>query len=1348
MYIPVVGIGASAGGLEAFRTLLRHIPVDTGLAFVLIQHLDPTHHSDLTKILSGVSSIPVWEATDGMEIEANHLYIIPPNTALEIADRVFKITPRAPIHSGPHLPIDQFLKSLAQEYGSRAIGVLLSGAGSDGTAGFEALKAAGGVTLAQDPATAGFASMPRTAIARECVDFVGAPEAIAAELTKLAHHAYIATDEGTPSPETGDDQEEQFDSILAIVRAATGIDFGLYRETTIRRRIMRRLALCNIGSLEEYIERIRNDSEELNALHRDLLINVTRFFRDPESFENLKTLIFPRFTQNRAPDSAIRIWVPGCATGEEAYSIAIVLQEYFEETGNLYPVQIFGSDVSAEVIEKARSGRYTRTITADVSQERLKRFFSVDRGDYTISQHLRDMCVFSTHDLLRDPPFSKLDLISCRNTLIFFGSARQYVVARFHYALKPGGFLVLDPTKMDPGTLFSAVAGMPGVFLKNETAATGHPSVAVPPSIRKTAPANKRPINQTVANRADSGRELERAFIARYRGAGIIVNPKLEVLEILGDATPYITLQPGKVTFNLLRLLPEPELFLEIEKLVREAAANGQVTSRLPYTRSETPDGLNLEVVPLGTAETRSFLVLFEPAPEHEAMANSEPRDRELARLKQDLANARLRLTTMIAEQQQADEEGQSAILSSNEELHSLNEELETAKEELQSINEELITVNQELLSNIAALTVARDFAMSIIETATSPLLVLTAELRIESANKSFYRMFHLSSHEVEGQLLWSISKGCWNIPRVREMLEAILPQRKTVQDLEIQQDFPGSGYKLLVLSARQLDSVQKVLLGIEDVTQLRRRADARLRESEERFANVADAAPVLIWVAGPDKGCTFFNKSWLEFTGRPLEQELGNGWAAGVHPDDLDSCLNAYTSSFDARRTFQVEYRLRRADGEYRWLLDHGVPRIDTAGVFLGYIGSCIDITEFKNKMEEDLTRQKLETVGQLAEGIVHDFNNLLGGILANAELALAGLDTGSKPAEELHRIRDAGLRGAEIARQLMIYAGREEEVLEAVSISGIVEDMIDLLKVSVSKHATLETSFGKDLPLVRTDPSQIRQLVMNLISNASEAIGDRDGTIRVATRKVTVEPGASVREADRLPAGDYVQVEVTDTGRGMTPEVRARIFDPFFTTKSTGSHGHGLMVVQRIVERLHGAVRVSSAPGKGSSFLIYLPADTVTAPAVDPVSGFGNDAVRSPRATILIIEDEELLRHAVAKILQRHGYSVIEASDGTAGLDMMRAHESEIDLLLLDVTLPGASSQQIYEESRRLKADLPVIVISAKSKETAGASLTTGIDHFLRKPFLSMDLVDMIEQLLSSRASTAKAGDGFRNS
>jgi two-component system CheB/CheR fusion protein len=1334
MHLSIVGIGASAGGLEAFRVLIAHVPTDTGMAFVFVQHLDPKHHSNLTEILAGVSPIPVRQAANGMEVEPNHLYVTPPDAGLEMMNQALQITPRAPTHSGPHMPIDRFLRSLARECGSRAIGVILSGAGTDGAAGLEAVKAAGGMTFAQDPTTAKFDSMPRAAIGSGSVNSVLSPEAIAAELATLVRHPYIAEDEDAGLPGSKADLNEQFGPVLAFLHETTGVDFALYRQTTIRRRILRRLALLNISSLEEYRARIGNDTRELSALHRDLLINVTRFFRDPDSFERLKKFVFARLIRDRRPDAAIRIWVPGCSTGEEAYSIAISLQEYFWERGHVYPVQIFASDISETSIDTARSGRYSETIAADVSAERLNRHFSkVDKG-YQIRKELREMCIFSKHDLIQDPPFSKMDAISCPNVLIYFGIVRKNVIALFHYALNPGGFLVLGPSETELGKLFSVVEGAQGIYAKREMERQRFPVYAGPAGFRRSAKTYKNITGSpagVLMTDIDLLRELALTLLSRYNSVAVVVDERLEVLEILGQTTPYLTLSAGKVGLNLLRLIPEIRLFLEVEKLVREVERSGEAARR-PRVRCGDAGEVDVEVIRLSAPRTRAFLVLFGPA-----RVEPDIRDRENARLKQDLTDARLRLLETIEEQHSAREENQNTVsdtLSANEELRSLNEELETTKEELQSTNEELATLNQELLSKNAALTEARDSARLIVEMAAAPLLLLDDKMLVKTANASFYQTFRISPSETEGQLLYSVSNGCWDIPRVREVLDRILPDHKVVQGIEIEQYFPGIGHRVLVLSARQLDGLQQILLSIEDVTERKERSEAILLESEERFRTMADTAPVMIWVAGPDKACTFFNTGWLAFTGRTMQQELGDGWTESVHPDDLDGCLDTYSSSFHARHSFQMEYRARRADGEYRWLLDNGVPCFEADGVFVGYIGSCIDITDLKRTHEEHLAKQKLETVGTLAGGIAHDFNNLLGGVLANSELALAELASGANPADELQRIRHAAIRGAEIVRQLMIYTGEESEVVEPVSVSEMVEDMLELLKVSIPKLVTMETDLDKQVPAVQGTPSQIRQVVMNLISNASEAIGDRDGVIRVTTGRMTVGGDSPLATSERVAPGDYVRLEVSDTGRGITPELRARIFDPFFTTKAAGSHGLGLAVVQRIVQRLQGTILVSSAPGKGTTFQVLLPSEKHMMEATESVIVRSEGATLTAlAATILVVEDEDTLRQAVSITLRKEGLSVLEASDGSAALEMIRAQKDRIDVVLLDIGLPGASSREVYEEAARLRPGLPVIVTTAKTQEMAAALLATRVERFLRKPFKLSDLIDMVRQILS---------------
>ena len=461
------------------------------------------------------------------------------------------------------------------------------------------------------------------------------------------------------------------------------------------------------------------------------------------------------------------------------------------------------------------------------------------------------------------------------------------------------------------------------------------------------------------------------------------------------------------------------------------------------------------------------------------------------------------------------------------------------------------------------------------------------------------------------------------------------------------------------------------------------------------------------------------------------MQQALGNGWMECVHPDDVNRCLDAYSSAFSARRSFQVEARLRRADGEYRWVLCSAVPRSVPDETFAGHIGSCIDITDLKRTQEEALARQKLESLGVLANGIAHDFNNLLASILAEAEVVQADLAGGLSPDEEIARIKTVAIRGAEIVRELMIYAGKDQDsVVEPVNLPRLTAEMLELMKVSISKHAALKINLDKDLPAVWGSAPQIRQVLMNLVINASEAIGDREGVIQVTT--------------SRVPARDYVRLEVSDNGCGMTEEAKAKIFDPFYTTKFVG-RGLGLAVVQGLVRAHGGVINVVSAPGQGATFQVLLPCTPKRAfearNTVISSTAEGSHSLTRTGATVLVVEDEEVLRRAVSKALQIRGFSVIEAPDGSVAMDLMRTHSDKIDVILLDVTIPGISSREIFREAQHMRANLKIVLTGAYERKTVDAIFPgLRITQFIRKPFQLDELVGTLRDALAVEAAPEK--------
>jgi PAS domain S-box-containing protein len=487
----------------------------------------------------------------------------------------------------------------------------------------------------------------------------------------------------------------------------------------------------------------------------------------------------------------------------------------------------------------------------------------------------------------------------------------------------------------------------------------------------------------------------------------------------------------------------------------------------------------------------------------------------------------------------------------------------------------------------------------------------------------------------------------------------------------------------------------------------------------------MADTAPVMIWVSGTDKGCTFFNKAWLTFTGRSMEQELGDGWSEGVQPDDQERCFATYVSSFDSRQNFQMEYRLRSAEGTYRWVLDTGVPRFAPGGGFSGYIGSCIDITDLRDAQEKAIEAQKLESLKVMTNGVAHDFNNLLGSILSEAELAESELAEG--PGREgLQRIKTVAVRGAEIVRELMIYSGQDRTNFEPVDVSRLVEEISELLKVSISKHAVLKTDLPHNLPAALGNATEIRRLAMNLIINASEAIGDESGVISVSTSCIVAANAAR---------GRYVRLEVSDTGCGMAEHSKAKIFDPFFTTKFAG-RGLGLAVVQGIVRAHRGEIKVTSAPGLGTTFEILLPcAGEPEFPDRRAAVPASNEQSFGPPGKVLVVEDEEALRLSVSKMLRKAGFSIIEAGDGSVAIDLFHRHQDSIDAILLDMTIPGTSSREVIAEVRRLRPNVKVILTSAYSREMVMPNVDEPqFTSFIRKPFPIGSLVQMLTDSMAS--------------
>ncbi|MEP7207761.1 MAG: chemotaxis protein CheB [Casimicrobiaceae bacterium] len=858
----VVGIGASAGGVETLSELLPHLPAAAGIAYLVVLHLDRTHTSHLAEILAKHTAMPVLEATDGAPIEPDHVYVIMPNTTLVIEATRLVVDPRGG-GSGTHMAIDCLLSSIARERGVGGVGIVLSGTGTDGALGVAEIKAAGGITFAQEPASAKFDGMPKSAIDSGFIDLVLPLQDMAAELERIARGSYPGGFDEPPLPTS----EEEWKRLFRMLRGLSGVDFSHYKRSTLRRRLARRMVLRHIETLEQYLARLQEDPGELAALYQDFLIRVTSFFRDPASFVALADVVLPRIVERRNPGEPVRVWVPGCSTGEEVYSLAMVLLEFLGDSGEPANVQIFGTDVNPRSIERARAGRYIENLLAEVSPERKRRFLTRIDGFFEVNKVVRDLCVFAEHNVSRDPPFSRLDLVSCRNVLIYLDTTMQKrVIGLFHYALNPDRFLMLGPSESVGATaeLFELIDAKRKIFQRiGTTRSVQHVRDAGSALVGRPRPASQA--GGELVDLDHLQREADHMLLARFAPAGLLVDERLNVIQFRGQTGRFIEHQQGAASLGLAKLV-RPGLLMELTGAISEARSAG-VPVRKSGLRNERESGgrIAFEVVPLASRpdHARCFLILFQddtlatnarPEPSRPGVLGrlfasraQDPSDAvqssEREELKCEVEATRRYLQAIIEANEAAQEELRSAneeVLSANEEFQSTNEELETAKEELQSANEELATTNEELrhrnveLSQVnLSLRKARDHSQAMIDTIRQALVLVDVELRVRVVNRAFCELFGLARTDAQHCLLTELGHGEWEVPALRNALNTVMASQEPLVDFTLQQQGNGSPRTLRIEARPLMEDPQHgllLLLAIDDITE-RDRSARTLRE-------------------------------------------------------------------------------------------------------------------------------------------------------------------------------------------------------------------------------------------------------------------------------------------------------------------------------------------------------------------------------------------------------------------------------------------------------------------------------------------------------------------------------------
>jgi two-component system, chemotaxis family, CheB/CheR fusion protein len=959
----VVGIGASAGGLEAFDAFFRNMPENPGMAFVLVPHLDPTHASILPQLVQKCTHMKVLQVEDGFKVLPNTVYIVPPNKDLAMLHGTLQLiepTGRRAVR----LPINYFFRSLAQDQREKAICIVLSGMGTDGALGLRAIKEELGMAMVQTPETAKYDSMPRSAIETGLVDYVLPPEEMGKHLSEYARRTtYRVAPPASDFSEAGE-VSDRLQKIYILLRAQTGHDFSLYKPNTVWRRVERRMDVHRLDHISKYVRYLQGNPREVETLFKELLIGVTRFFRDPEAFDILKEKILPGYLGDRPKKDALRVWVPGCSSGEEAYSVAMIMSECAEALDRRFDMQIFATDIDADAIAVARAGIYPESIAADVNPDRLGRFFSKEDNAYRVKKSVREMLIFAPHNIIKDPPFTKLDLICCRNLLIYLDSVLQKkLLPLFHYSLKPKGILFLGSSETIGASvnLFSVSDRKWKIFIRKDRASGGRNILEFPPM-----PPAEKPLDMYRRKGGETGiRGLAEGFLIKsYAPPSVLVNEDGNIQYIHGRTGKYLEPAQGEAKFNILDMAREG-LRVELSRALRKAIAEKQdvVCRSLRVRINGDVQSVDLFVKPVRERGVPFglLMVVFEDVESHgkamEAEAQGQSKKKSPKRLevvKQELEWTKESLQGTIEEMETINEALSATneeLQSTNEELQSANEELETSKEEQQSLNEELVTVNTELQSKVdelsrvnddmrnlldsteiptifldselkikrftshaarvvhlipsdigrpirhvvsnlkygnlaedaeevlrkpglkelevegkdgrwylmrilpyrtidnaidgvvfsfldiydrktaaekieslnRSLQESRDYAEAIIATLREPLLVLNDDLRVISANRSFYRTFQVNPGSTEGRFIYDLGNRQWDISGLRELLEKIIPENNVFEDYEVEHRFPDIGFRKMRLNARKIATEKAgkalILIAIEDVT-------------------------------------------------------------------------------------------------------------------------------------------------------------------------------------------------------------------------------------------------------------------------------------------------------------------------------------------------------------------------------------------------------------------------------------------------------------------------------------------------------------------------------------------------
>ena len=1323
----VVGIGASAGGLEPLTRFFDHLPADTGIAFVVIQHLSPDFKSLMDELLARHTPLPIRLVEDGIPVHGDHIYLIPPRKEMIISGGRLLLS-ESDRQQELSLPIDVFFRSLAQDCGARGVAIVLSGGGSDGSRGICDVHAAGGLVLVQDVETAQFDGMPRAARDTSVADYLLAPEDMPGVL--LRHIGRVGAP-GIPARKDGAESAliPSIEGVYRMLENEFGIDFTHYKPSTVTRRIERRIGLARSEDIGEYLQRLRDDREELDALYRDLLIGVTRFFRDEPAFDLLEHRILPELVQRRTDDRPLRVWVAGCATGEEAYSIAIVLQEVLARFGHR-PAQIFATDVHRGSLERAARGIYDHEAIGNVSPERLARYFVQTGRTYQVVPELKQTIVFAPHNVIKDAPFTRVDLITCRNMLIYLQPAiQQKVLSLFHFSLNRDGILFLGPSETPGpvGRAFEIIDRQWQLYRKHSDVRT-----PVDARVQSFVPAEPRVVaapRPLPTGRYAIGQLLGTydSLLDEYMPPSLLVTERGELVQTFGGASAFLRLRDGRQGLDVLDLVDgELKIVLMggLKRALNQAPAVVFKSVHVTGDRDAKRHRVTIRRVQGRAADTAHLLISFEQledtAPPHSRSAAAEidldhVSQQQLSALEAELSYTKETLQAAIEEREASNEELQASY----EELQASNEELQSTNEELQSVNEELYTVNAEYKRKIAELTELTNDMDNLLSSTEVGTVFLDSQLRIRKFTPQIGETFSLVAHDI-GRPIDAFANNL-DYPELGEDLARVLRNGSPVER-ELR-DVRGKGFFLRILPYRVRGAIDGVVLTLIDVSGLRAAEDALFRE-RYLLNSLLRSVPDAIYFKDARGRFIRANDAMAHRLGLS-DASQATGKTAFDLPDPTTALALQLEDDVVLRTGEPQHYRLERrpgGDGHEAWDLVTRLPLRDGDGRIVGIIVIFRDVTA--QKLAEDKIHEAVRRRDQFLAMLSHELRNPLGAMVTAMAILRNGghadehrgkfLEILERQTRQMTRLLDDLLEASRVTQNKIEL---RQEVVDLCAVARGAADAARIQMDGQNIHFTSEIDEG---PIyVKGDPSRLEQIHANLLSNAAKYT-PCGGHVTLAVRR----------------DDDNAVIRVRDNGMGMPVHMLESIFDLFVQSSRTldragGGLGLGLTLVRSLV-MMHGGTVVahSEGEGKGSEFVVRLPLSQ--RPPVGMVAAgttTGPTASLDQPMRIVVVEDNADSRETLCSLLEGVGFECRSAETGAAAIAVIDAMCPHV--VILDIGLPEMDGFQV---ARRIRADkkydgVKLIALTGYGQAAdRRAAEEAGFDMHLVKPVDAGRLINLL--------------------